>query len=132
MKCSVAFAQFCFISGLLTQCAESELSFVGSPLIEQYILREAIEHVEKTSHIEFGEIRVADQSQAIAALHASEGTLGGLLFPLPHEENKEGLYQVVIGYDTAVILVHKKNRLTTINRDELRRVYSGRSPTGPN
>lgn len=110
----------------LTQCADSELSFTGSPLIARHILPEAVRNVEKISKIEFGEMTESDDGGTLAALRQGERSLGGVVRPIPPPDGGGEIYTVVIGYDVLGITVHKQNRLRSISRKQLRDIYAGK------
>jgi phosphate transport system substrate-binding protein len=114
------------ILGMLAGSAAAQITYVGSSTIGETIMPEAARAFTAKTGISFGSIEIQGSGKGLEMVLRGEAQLAGVSRSLSSQEKQQRFYYRIIGYDAVGIFVHPTNPLTTLTREQLKAVYTGR------
>jgi phosphate transport system substrate-binding protein len=106
--------------------AAAQIAYVGSSTIGETIIPEAAKAFTAKTHISFGSIETQGSGKGLELVLRGEAQLAGVSRSLASEEKQRRIYYRIIGYDAVGIFVHPTNPVTTLTKEQLKAVYTGR------
>ena len=106
--------------------AFAEISYVGSPTIGLHIIPEAARVFTKKTGIRFGAIEIQGSGKGLEMILGGQAQLAGVSRSLTLDEKTRRIHYQVIGYDAVSVFVHPTNPVTTLTREQLKSIYTGR------
>ena len=114
------------VLGILVGPAAAQLAYVGSSTIGEDIIPEAAKAFTAKTGIPFGSIEIQGSGKGLEMVLRGEAQLAGVSRSLSSQEKQQRFYHRIIGYDAVGIFVHPTNPLTTLTKEQLKAVYTGR------
>jgi phosphate transport system substrate-binding protein len=111
---------------VLAGSASAQLSYVGSSTLGETIIPEAAKAFTAKTGIPFGRIEIQGSGKGLEMVLRGEAPLAGVSRSLSSEEKQRHFYYRIIGYDAVGIFVHPTNAVTTLTKEQLKAVYTGR------
>jgi phosphate transport system substrate-binding protein len=106
--------------------AFAEISYVGSSTIGEHIMPEAARVFAKKTGIRFGAIEIQGSGKGLEMVLQGQAQLAGVSRSLTLDEKTRRIHYQVIGYDAVTVFVHPTNPVTTLTREQLKSIYTGR------
>jgi phosphate transport system substrate-binding protein len=114
------------ILGMLSGSAAAQITYVGSSTLGETIMPEAARAFTAKTGISFGSIEIQGSGKGLEMVLRGEAQLAGVSRSLSSQEKQQRFYYRIIGYDAVGIFVHPTNPLTTLTKEQLKAVYTGR------
>jgi phosphate transport system substrate-binding protein len=114
------------ILGMLCSSAAAQITYVGSAPIGEHIIPEAVKAFTAKTGIPFGGIGMRTSGIGLEMVMGGEAPLAGVSRSLTLEEKQQRLYYRIIGYDAVVIYVHTSNPVTSLTKQQLKAIFTGR------
>jgi phosphate transport system substrate-binding protein len=114
------------VLGMLSGSAAAQLAYVGASTIGETIIREAAKLFTTKTGIPFGSIEIQGSGKGLEMVLRGEAQLAGVSRSLSSKEKQRRFYYRIISYDAVGIFVHPTNPVTTLTKEQLKAVYTGR------
>jgi ABC-type phosphate transport system substrate-binding protein len=114
------------VLGILAGSAPAQITYVGSAPIGEHIIPEAVKAFTAKIGIPFGGFGTHASGVGLEMVIRGEAPLAGVSRSLTLEEKQQRLYYRIIGYDAIVIYVHAANSVTSLTKQQLKAIFTGR------
>jgi phosphate transport system substrate-binding protein len=114
------------VLGILSGTASAQIAYVGSSTLGENIIPEAAKAFIAKTGIPFGSIEIQGSGKGLEMVLRGDAQLAGVSRSLTFEEKQRRIYYRIIGYDAVGVFVHPANPLTTLTKQQLKAVYTGR------
>jgi phosphate transport system substrate-binding protein len=114
------------VLGILVGSAAAQITYGGSSTIGETIIPEAAKAFAAKTGIPFGRIEIQGSGKGLEMVLRGEVQLAGVARSLTLEEKQRSLYYRIIGYDAVGIYVHPTNPVTSLTKQQLKAIYTGR------
>jgi phosphate transport system substrate-binding protein len=114
------------ILGMLCGSAAAQIAYVGSSTIGEHVIPEAAKAFAAKTGILFSRIETQGSGKGLEMVLRGEAQLTGVTRSMTLEEKQRPLYYRIIGYDAIGIYVHPTNPVTSLTKQQLKAIYTGR------
>ena len=117
---------FALVLGMFSGLAAAQIAYVGSTTIAEGLIPEAAKAFTMKTGIPFGGIETQGSSKGLQMVLRGEAHLAGVSRSLTLEEKQRRFYYRIIGYDAVGIYVHPANPVTSLTKQQLKAIHTGR------
>jgi phosphate transport system substrate-binding protein len=114
------------ILGMLSGSAAAQLAYVGSTTIGEGHIPEAAKAFTAKTGIPFSSIEMPGSSKGLEMILRGKAQLAGVSRSLTLEEKQRRFYYRIIGYDAVGIYVHPANPVTSLTKQQLKAIHTGK------
>lgn len=107
--------------------AGQSLTYEGATTIGTKIMPEAAKLFTQRTGIAFGSIGGAGASAGFKAVLDGHASLGGLASDMTEQQKGQVPVHQVIGFDVMGVFVNPKNPVTSLTKDDLKEIFTGRA-----
>jgi phosphate transport system substrate-binding protein len=114
------------VFGMLCGSVAAQIVYVGSATIGENILPEAAKAFTAKTGIALSRIGTQGRGIGLEMVLRGKAQIVGITHSLTPEEKQRRIYYRIIGYDAVGVYVHPANPVTSLTKQQLKAIYSGR------
>jgi phosphate transport system substrate-binding protein len=114
------------VLGMLGGSAAAQIVYVGSATIGENIIPQAAKAFTAKTGIALSRIETQGRGIGLEMVLRGEAQIVGITHSLTPEEKQRRIYYRIIGYDAVGVYVHPANPVTSLTKQQLKAIYSGR------